>query len=180
MPKAKEKDNTIARNKRARHDYFIEEEYEAGIALEGWEVKSLREGRAQLQESYVILRQGEVFLFGAHFSPLNSASTHVTADPTRTRKLLLHAKEIGRLRGAAEEALELSKGFRALVLWKIKRDGVVHQHRDPCIRQAAPGGHHPFGQVGMAGVAIERTGRKMSAQYCPQPPGQGARQGCAA
>ena len=102
MPKAKEKDNTIARNKRARHDYFIEEEYEAGIALEGWEVKSLREGRAQLQESYVILRQGEVFLFGAHFSPLNSASTHVTADPTRTRKLLLHAKEIGRLRGAVE------------------------------------------------------------------------------
>jgi len=102
MPKTKEKDNTIARNKRARHDYFIEEEYEAGIALEGWEVKSLREGRAQLQESYVILRQGEVFLFGAHFSPLNSVSTHVTADPTRTRKLLLHAKEIGRLRGAVE------------------------------------------------------------------------------
>ena len=96
MPKAKEKDNAIARNKRARHDYFIEEEYEAGIALEGWEVKSLREGQAQLQESYVILRQGEVFLFGAHFSPLKSVSTHVTADPTRTRKLLLHAKEIGR------------------------------------------------------------------------------------
>lgn len=72
MPKAKEKDNAIARNKRARHDYFIEEEYEAGIALEGWEVKSLREGQAQLQESYVILRQGEVFLFGAHFSPLKS------------------------------------------------------------------------------------------------------------
>jgi SsrA-binding protein len=71
MPKTKEKDNTIARNKRARHDYFIEEEYEAGIALEGWEVKSLREGQAQLQESYVILRQGEVFLFGAHFSALN-------------------------------------------------------------------------------------------------------------
>jgi len=102
MPKTKEKDNTIARNKRARHDYFIEEEYEAGIALEGWEVKSLREGQAQLQESYVILRQGEVFLFGAHFSALNSVSTHVTADPTRTRKLLLHAKEIGRLRGAVE------------------------------------------------------------------------------
>ena len=100
MPKSKEKDNAIARNKRARHDYFIEDEYEAGIALEGWEVKSLREGRAQLQESYVILRQGEVFLFGAHFSPLNSVSTHVTADPTRTRKLLLHANEIGRLRGA--------------------------------------------------------------------------------
>ena len=119
MPKAKEKDNAIARNKRARHDYFIEEEYEAGIALEGWEVKSLREGQAQLQESYVILRQGEVFLFGAHFSPLNSVSTHVTADPTRTRKLLLHAKEISRLRGAVER-----RGYTLIPLslyWKRGR-----------------------------------------------------------
>ena len=119
MPKSKEKDNSIARNKRARHDYFIEEEYEAGIALEGWEVKSLREGRAQLQESYVILRQGEVFLFGAHFSPLNSVSTHVTADPTRTRKLLLHANEIGRLRGAVER-----RGYTLIPLslyWKHGR-----------------------------------------------------------
>ena len=119
MPKAKVKDNVIARNKRARHDYFIEEEYEAGIALEGWEVKSLREGRAQLQESYVILRQGEVFLFGAHFSPLNSVSTHVTADPTRTRKLLLHANEIGRLRGAVER-----RGYTLIPLslyWKRGR-----------------------------------------------------------
>ena len=119
MPKSKEKDNAIARNKRARHDYFIEEEYEAGIALEGWEVKSLREGRAQLQESYVILRQGEVFLFGAHFSPLKSVSTHVTADPTRTRKLLLHANEIGRLRGAVER-----RGYTLIPLslyWKRGR-----------------------------------------------------------
>ena len=119
MPKAKEKDNAIARNKRARHDYFIEEEYEAGIALEGWEVKSLREGRAQLQESYVILRQGEVFLFGAHFSPLNSVSTHITADPTRTRKLLLHANEIGRQRGAVER-----RGYTLIPLslyWKRGR-----------------------------------------------------------
>ena len=119
MPKTKEKDNAIARNKRARHDYFIEEEYEAGIALEGWEVKSLREGQAQLQESYVILRQGEVFLFGAHFAPLNSVSTHVTADPTRTRKLLLHAIEIGRLRGAVER-----RGYTLIPLslyWKRGR-----------------------------------------------------------
>ncbi len=119
MPKAKVKDNVIARNKRARHDYFIEEEYEAGIVLEGWEVKSLREGRAQLQESYVILRQGEVFLFGAHFSPLNSVSTHVTADPTRTRKLLLHTNEIGRLRGAVER-----RGYTLIPLslyWKRGR-----------------------------------------------------------
>ena len=119
MPKAKVKDNVIARNKRARHDYFIEEEYEAGIVLEGCEVKSLREGRAQLQESYVILRQGEVFLFGAHFSPLNSVSTHITADPTRTRKLLLHANEIGRLRGAVER-----RGYTLIPLslyWKRGR-----------------------------------------------------------
>ena len=119
MPKTKEKNNDIARNKRARHDYFIEEEYEAGIALEGWEVKSLREGRAQLQESYVILRQGEVFLFGAHFSPLKSVSTHVSADPTRTRKLLLHSNEIGRLRGAVER-----RGYTLIPLslyWKRGR-----------------------------------------------------------
>ena len=119
MPKTKDNHNAIARNKRARHDYFIEEEYEAGIALEGWEVKSLREGRAQLQESYVILRQGEVFLFGAHFSPLKSVSTHVRADPTRTRKLLLHANEIGRLRGAVER-----RGYTLIPLslyWKRGR-----------------------------------------------------------
>ena len=119
MHKAIGKNNDIARNKRARHDYFIEEEYEAGIALEGWEVKSLREGRAQLQESYVILRQGEVFLFGAHFSPLKSVSTHVSADPTRTRKLLLHSNEIGRLRGAVER-----RGYTLIPLslyWKRGR-----------------------------------------------------------
>lgn len=94
--------NTIAQNRKARHDYFLEEELEAGIALEGWEVKSLRAGRAQLKESYVIVRDGEIFLFGAHFSPLLSASTHVRPDPTRTRKLLLHRSEISRLIGAVE------------------------------------------------------------------------------
>ncbi len=109
MPKAKEKDNAIARNKRARHDYFIEEEYEAGIALEGWEVKSLREGQAQLQESYVILRQGEVFLFGAHFSPLKSVSTHVTADPTRTGYTLIPLSLYWK-RGRAKLKIALAKG----------------------------------------------------------------------
>ena len=94
--------NTIALNKRARHDYHIEEDFEAGISLEGWEVKSLRAGRAQLKESYVIIRNGELYLFGAHFSPLSSASTHVTADATRTRKLLLKRLEINRLIGAVE------------------------------------------------------------------------------
>lgn len=96
--------NTIALNKKARHDYHIEEDFEAGIALEGWEVKSLRAGRAQLKESYVIIRHGELFLFGAHFSPLSTTSTHISPDPTRTRKLLLNRREIDRLIGAVERA----------------------------------------------------------------------------
>ena len=95
-------ERTIAVNRKARHDYFIEENIEAGLALEGWEVKSLRAGRANLSESYAIVNNGEVFLFGAHFSPLPSASTHVRADPTRTRKMLLNRREIDRLVGAVE------------------------------------------------------------------------------
>jgi len=92
----------IAENKRARHDYFIEDTYEAGLQLEGWEVKSLREGRAQITESYVHVRDGEGWLIGAHISPLNTASTHISPDPTRTRKLLLHRNELDRLIGAVE------------------------------------------------------------------------------
>jgi SsrA-binding protein len=92
----------IADNRRARHEYFIEERYEAGLALQGWEVKSMRAGRVQLAEAYVYLRNGEAFLFGAHLSPLNSASTHVVADPTRTRKLLMNRSELDRLIGAVE------------------------------------------------------------------------------
>jgi len=95
---------SIVDNKKAFHDYFIEERYEAGMALEGWEVKSIRAGRVQLKEAYVIVRQGEVFLFGAHISPLPTASTHVSPDPVRTRKLLLHAEEIKRLIGKVERA----------------------------------------------------------------------------
>ena len=94
--------NTIAVNRRARHDYFIEDRFEAGLSLEGWEVKSLREGNAQLTEAYVNLRHGEAWLVGAHFSPLRSTSTHVKADPTRARKLLLHRHELDRLTGAVE------------------------------------------------------------------------------
>jgi SsrA-binding protein len=94
----------IAENRKARHDYFIEDRYEAGLVLMGWEVKSLRAGRAQLTEAYVFVRNGEVFLTGAHFSPLNTASTHVTTDPTRTRKLLLNRAEIDKLVGAVERA----------------------------------------------------------------------------
>ena len=93
---------TIAVNRKARHDFSIEERLEAGIVLEGWEVKALRAGRVQLKESYVLLKDGEAWLFGAHISPLPSASTHVQPDPTRTRKLLLHRGEIARLTGAAE------------------------------------------------------------------------------
>ncbi len=94
--------NVIAVNRRARHDYFIEERIEAGIALEGWEVRSLRSGRAQIAEGYVVLRKGEAWLLGAHIPPLPSASTHIVTDPTRTRKLLLHRHEIDRLIGATE------------------------------------------------------------------------------
>jgi len=95
---------SIAQNKKAFHDYFVEEKYEAGIALEGWEVKAIRAGRAQLKEAYVMLRNGEPYLIGAHVSPLATASTHVSPDPTRTRKLLLHAEEIKRLIGKVERA----------------------------------------------------------------------------
>jgi len=85
-------------NKKARHDYFIEQTFEAGLSLEGWEVKSLRENKVQIKESYVILKNSEMFLFGAHISALQSASTHVNPDPTRTRKLLLNRLEINRLK----------------------------------------------------------------------------------
>ncbi len=92
----------IALNKKARHDYFVEDTFEAGLALEGWEVKSLRAGRGQLTESYVQLRNAEAWLLGAHISPLSTASTHIKPDPTRTRKLLMHRLELDRLIGAVE------------------------------------------------------------------------------
>jgi len=95
---------SIVENRKAFHDYFIEERYEAGIVLEGWEVKAIRAGRAQLKEAYVIVQNGELFLLGAHVSPLATASTHVQPDPTRTRKLLLNASEVNKLIGAVERA----------------------------------------------------------------------------
>ena len=95
---------SIVENRKAFHDYFVEERYEAGIALEGWEVKAIRAGRVQLKEAYVIVKGAELFLIGAHVSPLAAASTHVEADPVRTRKLLLHAEEITRLIGKVEQA----------------------------------------------------------------------------
>jgi SsrA-binding protein len=94
---------SIVQNRKATHDYFIEERYEAGIALDGWEVKSIRAGRAQLAEGYVIVKGGVLFLIGAHVSPLPTVSTHFIPDPARTRKLLLHAEEIKRLIGKVEQ-----------------------------------------------------------------------------
>jgi SsrA-binding protein len=95
---------SIIQNKKAFHDYFIEERFEAGIVLEGWEVKAIREGRAQLKEAYVIVSNGEIFLLGSHISPLPTASKHIEPDPVRTRKLLLKAGEIDKLVGAVERA----------------------------------------------------------------------------
>ena len=95
---------SIAQNKKAFHDYFIEEKYEAGLALEGWEAKAIRAGRANLKEAYVIVKGAEVFIIGAHISPLPSTTTHFTPDPVRTRKLLLHGEEIRRLIGRVERA----------------------------------------------------------------------------
>ena len=117
--KAKSGHPAIAQNRKARHDYFIEQKYEAGLALRGWEVKSLRAGRAQLKEGYVAIDRGEAFLIGAHISPLASASTHVHAEPTRPRKLLLHREEIQKLIGATER-----KGYTLIPLslyWKHGR-----------------------------------------------------------
>ncbi|MFJ7566035.1 SsrA-binding protein SmpB [Herminiimonas sp. NPDC097707] len=95
---------SIVDNRKAFHDYFVEERFEAGIVLQGWEVKAIRAGRSQLKEAYVIVRNEEIFLFGAHISPLASASTHVTPDPVRTRKLLLKADEIKKLSIKVERA----------------------------------------------------------------------------
>jgi SsrA-binding protein len=95
---------SIIDNKKAFHDYFIEERYEAGLMLEGWEVKAIRAGRAQLKEAYVVVKKEEVWLVGCHISPLSTASTHIKPDPIRTRKLLLHALEIKKLIGKVQQA----------------------------------------------------------------------------
>ena len=95
---------SIIDNRKAFHDYFIEDKYEAGLVLQGWEVKAIRAGRANIKESYVVIRGAEIFIVGMHITPLESASTHITPDPTRTRKLLLHAEEIAKLIGKVERA----------------------------------------------------------------------------
>jgi len=95
---------SIINNKKAFHEYFIEEKFEAGVMLEGWEVKAIRAGRANVKEAYIVIRGGEVFIFGMHITPMPTASTHVNPDPVRTRKLLLHAKQISKLIGQVERA----------------------------------------------------------------------------
>ena len=114
--KPKTDSNVIAQNKRARHDYHIHDRFEAGLALAGWEVKSIRAGKCQLVDSYVLLKDGEAWLLGAHIEPLKSASSHVTADPNRTRKLLLNRRELGKLFGAVQQ-----EGYTCVALsmyWK--------------------------------------------------------------
>lgn len=130
--KPKKSSNTIVSNKKARHDYFIEENYEAGVVLEGWEVKSLREGKVQLVDSYVLLKNGEAFLLGSLITPLLSASTHITPDPGRTRKLLLHKDQISKLVGLVDR-----KGYAVIALslyWKrgrVKADiGIAKGKKD--------------------------------------------------
>ena len=114
--KQKPQGNTIVLNKKARHDFFIEEKFEAGIVLEGWEVKSLRAGKIQIRDSYILLKDSEAFLFGALITPLPTASTHIRPDPQRTRKLLLHRREIDKFTGAVER-----KGYTVVptaMYWK--------------------------------------------------------------
>ena len=101
--KPKSPDTTIAQNKKVRHDYFIEDKFEAGLVLQGWEVKSLRMKKVQLVDSYVLIKDGEAFLLGCHITPLNTASTHVIADPTRTKKLLLHSRQLAKLHAATQQ-----------------------------------------------------------------------------
>jgi SsrA-binding protein len=125
---------SIVENRKASHDYFIEERYEAGLALEGWEVKAIRAGRAQIADGYVMVRGGELFLIGSHVSPLPTVSTHFVPDPARTRKLLMRADEIRRLIGKVEQRgysliplnLHYSKGRIkldvALARGKLKHD----------------------------------------------------------
>ncbi len=119
MKKAKIPESTITLNKKAKHDYSIEERFEGGLVLEGWEVKSLRAGRIQIRDSYVLLKNAEAWLFGALITPLPTASTHIHPDPQRTRKVLLNRSEINRLIGAVER-----KGYTAVataMYWKRGR-----------------------------------------------------------
>jgi len=116
MSKKPQQNNTIAQNKKARFDYHLEEKFEAGVALMGWEVKSLRAGKAQITDSYVLLKNGEAWLIGAHITPLSTVSTHYVVDPTRSRKLLLSKRELDKLIGGTQQ-----KGYTCVctgLYWK--------------------------------------------------------------
>ncbi|MCL4184198.1 MAG: SsrA-binding protein SmpB [Burkholderiaceae bacterium] len=149
---------SIVQNKKATHDYFIEERIEAGIALEGWEVKAIRAGRVQLKEGYVIVRDAELFLIGAHITALPEASTHVKPDPVRTRKLLLHGAEIARLIGKVERAgytlvpldlhytrgrvklsLGLAKGKKQYDKREVEREREWQRERQRLLKQGSKG-----------------------------------------
>ena len=158
MPvKPTDKAPPIAVNRKARFDYFIEDRYEAGISLLGWEVKSMRAGKAQIAEAYVYLKDGEAFLFGAHINALNSASTHVDTDPTRTRKLLLNRRELDHLIGAVER-----RGYTLIPLelyWKAGRAKLADRSRQG--QEAARQARH-------------RKGPRLAARQEPHPQGQPA------
>jgi SsrA-binding protein len=135
--KPKTSSNQIAANKRARFDYHIDETFEAGLSLLGWEVKSIRAGKANLTDTYVVVRKGEAYLLNAHITPLDSASTHVIADPTRSRKLLLHKKELAVIHGALSQKghacvpLEMYwKGPRVKLNIGLARGKKQHDKRD--------------------------------------------------
>ncbi len=135
--KSKQSDNQIARNKRALFDYHIEETFEAGIQLLGWEVKSIRAGKANLSDAYVIIRDGQGYLLNAHIAPLNSASTHIIVDSNRTRKLLLHKKELAKIygvlgqKGRACVPLEMYwKGFLVKLKIGLAKGKKAHDKRD--------------------------------------------------
>lgn len=135
--KSKAPDTTIVQNKKARHDFFVEDTFEAGLALEGWEVKSLRLKKVQLVDSYVLIKDGEAWLLGCNITPLNTASTHVVADPQRTKKLLLHKKELAQLFSKTQDkghtcvALKLYwKGHLVKCLVGLARGKKEHDKRD--------------------------------------------------
>lgn len=129
MSKSDSGHNTIAQNKKARHEFHIEETFEAGLVLEGWEVKSLRAGKLSFNESYVLMKDGEAFLWGAHITPLISASTHINPDPTRSRKLLLHNRELAKIFGAITK-----KGYTCVPLSMFWKNG-----RAKCVIALATG-----------------------------------------
>lgn len=119
MKKTSTTNTNIATNRKAHHEYFIEDRFEAGLALQGWEVKSLREGRVQLDQAYILLKQGEAWLFGSLITPLQTVSTHIEPDPQRSRKLLLHARELAKLIGSVDR-----RGYTLIPLnlyWKNNR-----------------------------------------------------------